>query len=479
MRQTILSVTLEVKPESAAKLTALIDALHERAGKDGPAQSDYGWFMQAVPAVHFLSMNLFPSAEYDPVFVLEANFDGPPGPFWKDLETAIGAELRAMLRCCKQPLDETGPLFAAVTAPDAREAVAPYFEARTARPSVFHQGNRGMTRERIIDERTLFLATRDALASAHTGNASPYRGADPVAIHAQLREALMGDFAWLGESAPRRVSIGERIADWLKLILFVITALVVLALPGLCAALFAMAVCALRATAPIARPDHLLTHFLLAGGAGIIASIAIILGWVRYLEKRDSSHDAPPIDPELMRQMAQREDWIPQNHMGSIVLLKPGTLRTIIVHGGHFALHLVLRAIPRSGRDGYLGSMRTVHFAHWAFVNNGGRLMFFSNFDQSWESYLDDFIEKAHVGLTLAWGCGVGFPPTRFLINDGASYGTKFKNWARHSMAVSRFWYSAYPDLTVDQVERNNRIANALRKPRLSSKEAAAWINDL
>ena len=105
--------------------------------------------------------------------------------------------------------------------------------------------------------------------------------------------------------------------------------------------------------------------------------------------------------------------------------------------------------------------------------------MFFSNFDQSWESYLDDFIEKAHVGLTLAWGCGAGFPPTRFLVNEGASYGTKFKNWARHSMVVSRFWYSAYPDLTVDQVERNNRIADGLRKPALTPKEAAAWIDDL
>jgi hypothetical protein len=162
--------------------------------------------------------------------------------------------------------------------------------------------------------------------------------------------------------------------------------------------------------------------------------------------------------------------------MGSIVLLKPGTLRTIIVHAGHRALHLALRATATSG---YLGSMRTVHFAHWAFINNGSRLMFLSNFDHSWESYLDDFIEKAHVGLTLAWGCGVGFPPTRYLINDGASYGSKFKAWARHSMAVSRFWYSAYPDLTVDQIERNRRIATGLRKARLTPTQAAVWINDL
>jgi len=215
---------------------------------------------------------------------------------------------------------------------------------------------------------------------------------------------------------------------------------------------------------------------LLLGLATVPLSLLVIVGWLRYLEMRDSSHDDPPIDEEVMRQMAQREDWIPQNHMGSVVLVRPGILRTIIVHAGHLGLGLMLRVVATNG---YLGSMRTVHFAHWAFVNNGSRLMFFSNFDQSWESYLDDFIEKAHDGLTLAWGCGVGFPPTRFLIQDGASHGRKFKAWARHSMAISRFWYSAYRDLTVDQIERNNRIADGLRRVTLSEKDAAAWINDL
>ncbi len=66
-------------------------------------------------------------------------------------------------------------------------------------------------------------------------------------------------------------------------------------------------------------------------------------------------------------------------------------------------------------------------------------------------------------------GSGVGFPPTRFLVLDGASHGRKFKAWARHSMAVSRFWFSAYRDLTVDQIERNARIADGLRKATLES----------
>ena len=123
--------------------------------------------------------------------------------------------------------------------------------------------------------------------------------------------------------------------------------------------------------------------------------------------------------------------------------------------------------------------MGTVHFAHWAFVNNSSRLMFFSNFDHSWGSYLDDFIEKAHPGLTLAWGAGVGFPPTRFLVLDGASHGRQFKTWALASRAVSRFWYSAYRNFTVDQIERQARIAEGLRKARLNPKEAQAWLQDL
>ena len=99
--------------------------------------------------------------------------------------------------------------------------------------------------------------------------------------------------------------------------------------------------------------------------------------------------------------------------------------------------------------------------------------------DHSWDSYLDDFIEKAHGGLTLAWGSGVGFPPTRFLVLDGASHGRQFKAWARHSMAVSRFWFSAYKDYTVDQIERNTRIADGLRRTSLKPKEAVAWAQDL
>jgi hypothetical protein len=140
------------------------------------------------------------------------------------------------------------------------------------------------------------------------------------------------------------------------------------------------------------------------------------------------------------------------------------------------ALGLLLRITTHNG---YLKTMRTIHFAHWAFLDNGGRLMFHSNFDGSWESYLDDFIEKAHVGLTLAWTHGVGFPPTRLLYDGGATEGRKFKAWARHSMSHSAFWFSAYKEYSVNQIERHARLADGLRKTNLNDQEASAWAIDL
>jgi hypothetical protein len=138
MRQTTLSVPLEVKPESRARLCQLIDALREESQPAG-YPNQYERLKVSAPSLHFMSMSVFPHAAYDPLFVLEANFDGPAAPFWADLEATFGPELRAMLRCCKRPLDADGPLYDQVTAAGSTAPVEAYLEARTQRPSVFHQ----------------------------------------------------------------------------------------------------------------------------------------------------------------------------------------------------------------------------------------------------------------------------------------------------------------------------------------------------
>jgi len=545
MKQTTLCVPLDVKPESCDRLSSIVEAIRIREDKEHSAPANFARITEEAPTLHFMSLSVFTAAEYDPLFILEANFDGSAAVFWGQLEALLADDLRAIIRCCKRPLDGDGALYDAIAAPDSKAPIAPYLEARTQTPSVFHHGNRGMTRDRILQEAALFNAIRTEIDEPD-GPGPGYRGLSPEAVHDSLRDKMAATHSWLRAPAPRRIGLAERAGDIAKLLAFGVVLIFLLSLPGFVLALllppsiYAPLMLALAAIVGYAlyrireplpgtgvptafslvkfvgknwrfiagyvlaatlclAPAAMLASFILSlfegsealsfgealsllapalawGLLGVLVVAPLIVLWLRYLERRDSSHDAPPVDERLLREMVRREDWVAQNHMGSIVLIKPGVLRTIIIRAGHLGLGLLLRV---KATEGYLGSMRTVHFAHWAFLNNGSRLLFFSNFDHSWDSYLDDFVEKAHTGLTLAWGCGVGFPPTRFLIYDGASHGRRFKNWALSSRAVSRFWYSAYPTLTVDQIERNNRIANGLRKESLSSEEARLWIRDL
>jgi hypothetical protein len=429
--------------------------------------------------------------------------------------------------------------------------VAPYFEARTQKPSAFHQGNRGLTRERILREARLFDAVRAELDGSTNAGLSPYRGIQPVAVHGQLKRQMVAEHPWLNEPAEKRLMFGERVHDFVRLLAFAVLLLAVVSAPGIVLAIIfplwhylgTVLIVAVAAGAIVfskrkplgdtgfaddfslpgflARTWPLILGILLAyvtvatavlaplvwglghvlEGVRLVADVpdiwtvfrataqAVLLGflslaatvpflvlWLRYIERRDSSHDAPEANERLLREMIRGEDWIVQNHMGSLVQVKPGVLRTVLVRVGHLGLGLLVRA---KATNGYLGSMRTIHFAHWAFLNNNSRLLFFSNFDHSWDSYLDDFIEKAHTGLTMAWSCSVGFPVTRFLIYDGATHGRQFKNWGLATRTVSRFWYSAYPQLTVNQIERNNRIALGLAARTISDKEAREWMRDL
>jgi membrane protein implicated in regulation of membrane protease activity len=545
MKLTTLCVPMEVQPESCSRLSSIIDAIRVREDKEHRIPANFARLREQVPVLHFMSLSVFTSAEYDPMFILEANFDGEAGPFWGQLESLLAQDMRAIVRCCKRPLDETGPLYDAIVASGSRVPVAQYYEARTQQPSVFHHGNRGLSRDRILSEAALFDAVRTELDAVRAPSDS-YRTLAPSNFQTRLRQQMLPLHPWLGTPVAERITGRERSLDKLRFVAFAVAALFVLSLPGFVLALllppgaYLIVIAMLAATAfylyrrmrdplpgtgvptafsfpsflrsnlpmiagyvatalLILVPVAMLVSYLLSligggapmtlGQAARTLGLALLLGlvsllvvipalvlWIRFLERRDSSHDAPPVDECLLREMIRREDWVAQNHMGSIVLIKPGVLRTIVIRAGHLGLGLLLRV---TATDGYLGTMRTVHFAHWAFLNNRSRLLFFSNFDHSWGSYLDDFIEKAHVGLTLAWGCGIGFPPTRFLVYDGASHGRRFKNWALASRAVSRFWYSAYPTLTVDQIERNYRIASGLRQKQMSDREARAWMRDL
>ena len=58
MRQTILSVVLDVDPQSASHLSDLIEEF-KRQQEEAGAEA-YGRLKDGVPSLHFLSMSVFP-----------------------------------------------------------------------------------------------------------------------------------------------------------------------------------------------------------------------------------------------------------------------------------------------------------------------------------------------------------------------------------------------------------------------------------
>jgi deferrochelatase/peroxidase EfeB len=192
---------------------------------------------------------------------------------------------------------------------------------------------------------------------------------------------------------------------------------------------------------------------------------------LRTAEDRDALEERS-VDPNLNREMFARENRYAQNHMISVTQRKPGLLRW-------FTSRLVFWAIAEfaSGffKPGFLGDISTIHFARWVTPPGSPDVIFLSNYDSSWESYLEDFITRAHAGLTAVWSNSIGFPRTENLIEKGATDGERFKRYARRSMVPTRFWYSAYPNVTTAAIRTNTQIRRGL-SGAMTEDEAMRWL---
>src|SRR5438552_3067458 len=135
----------------------------------------------------------------------------------------------------------------------------------------------------------------------------------------------------------------------------------------------------------------------------------------------------------------------------------------------------LLADAPYRSRPGFLSNIGTIHFARWILLPGTDKLLFFSNYTGSWESYLEDFILRAHEGLTGIWSNTQGFPRTKNLVQDGAKDGDRFKRWARRQQHPTRFWYAAYPALTTLRVRTNAAIRDGFATASTEA-DAARWL---
>lgn len=209
----------------------------------------------------------------------------------------------------------------------------------------------------------------------------------------------------------------------------------------------------------------------------VLALILHILGFLvlavwNLIPERTAPQDKAHPDPDLRRSLELGEDFIPTNHMLSVVYLHSDLGRQM---AKRMAFGMLYNLVTLVFRKGFLCEINTIHFAHWAFTNNNRRLIFVNNYDGSWRSYLDDFTLKASNGLNLAWAHSMGFPKTWIMLFGGASKGPEFIDYARRSMVPTLVWYSAYPSVSVTNIGRNRQLRAALKKARDGSNDTS-WL---
>jgi Dyp-type peroxidase family len=206
---------------------------------------------------------------------------------------------------------------------------------------------------------------------------------------------------------------------------------------------------------------------------GIVA-VLVAAGYSawRFLRRLEDT-DPVIILNKPIKELLTAEDRIVQNQMSSVIYIKePLWFRGFVLRTVLAVINVLAKYFSNTGT---LAGIPSIHFARWVIVDNGRRLVFFSNFDGSWENYLGDFIDKSASGLTAVWSNCVGFPRTKGLTGEGARDEQKFKAYSRDSQIPTQVWYSAYRWLSVDNINNNSKIRLGLYGD-MTADEAGVWV---
>ncbi|MEP6636760.1 MAG: hypothetical protein ABJB97_08530 [Acidobacteriota bacterium] len=416
MKQTILTFLTKVDPDRVSDLKALLDGMATDVENNALIP-----FLN-LKLLHFASLVLNDDPDYGAYFVFESNFDGSLDPYLEDLYAQASAGLHSLYSCCRD--------YPVKSAAD-KAGVLSYLRAHVVHPNAYHIGNVGRSVERTHQEDALRDSLEDYLDDVvRQGNVG-----SPGSIRRKVQAFMSSKpmLAWAANVPPRQTAM-EHFLPRLKIVMAAIIAVILL---------------------PLLIPLFIIW--------------VIMLRWTEI-------HEQPPADLDVRRHvqnLVEREDrtHIVQNHMASIATVKPGAFRRITLRGVLWLVNLIARTADK----GELSGIPSIHFAHWSLIDKGRRLYFVSNFDGSWENYLDDFIDKASPGLTAIWSNTEGFPKTSWLIKEGARDGSRFKANARDKQTKTNVWYTAYKQLTVQTIDNNSAIREDL-STSLDDKATLDWV---
>jgi deferrochelatase/peroxidase EfeB len=434
-----------------ALLESMIPELHGK-GKIRDALRDRG--------VHFLTITVVRGEGPEPThLVMEFSADGDDAAAIATVGTALATWIKQIFAAAGIAADDDLPRQLSRNQIKTGQGL---FET----PGLNFTGHPGMTAERIRAEHKLARDIRTYF-DLHPANGTPLQ----VLGEVRSRIAANPELSKLLEalSVPRLSLAGEtNVGFYLGL-----------AARGIVKFFWPVAAVLFIASTAIAISQHHFFSGVMVFLFSLLVSIFILIGVLAFVYSRlraaeaaNQPDDSLPNSERLDTVMAH-ESQTTQNHLAGISRMQPGWVR-------YFSLRIAFWVIGQMAekiyKPGYLAEIGTIHFARWVLLPKTNKLLFFSNYGGSWESYLEDFITKAANGLTGAWSNTIGFPKSKNLFQDGATDGDRFKRWARRQQQPTRFWYSAYPHLTTARVRTNAAIRQGLATAS-TSDEASAWLS--
>jgi hypothetical protein len=429
-----------LKPILAAQVRALATLLQAIGDDiDGNPHIPFA----RLGTAHFMSWFIVEKTSVGPLLFLEINVDGPIKPFLNDLVTKARAGLDLIFGHC-----------AAYPPPGSSSAdqVVEYLLASNIGYDCLYIGWRGLTVDRILRERDLRARLEAFLDQQGDSVLSSMK---PSAVRALLQKYVASDptLDWAKTFPPRPFLVRFRTQVLLALKVLGILALVVM----IAAVVFVW--------------HHQGPWPVIIAVSAVVAIAGGLVALLRKHEKHDWVSTAQP-DHEQVADVVNLENRVVQNHMVSVSDVKPGPFRWLLLKS---VLKLVQIVAAVSANQGNLSGITSIHFARWVVIDAGKKLLFLSNYDGSWENYLDDFIDQASIGLTAIWSNTNGFPRSYYLIYGGAQDELLFKTLVRQSQAPSLVWYSAYPDLSVQNIQTNATIREGLFVP-MTEAALMAWL---
>lgn len=197
---------------------------------------------------------------------------------------------------------------------------------------------------------------------------------------------------------------------------------------------------------------------------------------VRLMELIEPDFEPEPASEAKLLHVESVEDARPKNELTVWFPVKPSFI-------GRFLMRLVLFGSELGTRHlwtkGALAGAENIHFARLLLADKGRRMVFMSDYDGSFDAYIDHFIGiggKTRAVIPISsrvHGC----PKTRWLYlpAEPVAFRRRWRDMARSYQLQASIRFVAYPTLSANDIINHSTIRERLFAERLSPEELEDW----